>query len=351
MRRLEGTQTRLSGRQTLTAPLIYGCAGTGLSADERSFFSDLKPLGFILFARNCDTPSQIRGLTDALRQASGQDTALILIDQEGGRVARLKPPHFRVAPPAQIFGQLANADLPCAKQAANLNARLIAFELMSVGINVDCLPVLDVPAPLGHDIIGDRAYADDPDVVATLGRATAEGLLAGGVLPVMKHIPGHGRAQADSHLSLPTVDTPEAEMTDTDFRPFRELSDLPLAMTAHVIYSELDPAAPATTSSKVIDKIIRRHMGFDGLLMSDDVSMEALSGPIGARARAALDAGCDVVLHCNGKMDEMTAIAENLKPFAQDGLRRLQSAIDQFRAPGDFDFDAGQARLDEMLLA
>ena len=348
MQQPEGTQGRLSGRQTLTAPVIYGCAGTELLVDERRFFGDLKPLGFILFARNCETPAQIRSLTDDFRQVSGQENPLILIDQEGGRVARLKPPHFRAAPPARAFGELAAVDKERAREAARLNARLIAAELGTLGINVDCLPVLDVPTSDGHDIIGDRAYCADPGLIAEIGRATADGLLAGGVLPVAKHIPGHGRAQSDSHLSLPVVDTSEAELSRIDFAPFRALNDLPLAMTAHVVYSAIDSGAPATTSATVIEKIIRGDIGFDGLLMSDDVSMEALDGPVGGRAGAALGAGCDVVLHCNGDMGEMIDIAENLKPLTKDAERRAQNAFDALRPADDFDTTAGLDRLEHL---
>lgn len=274
---------------------------------------------------------------------------MILIDQEGGRVARLKPPHFRAAPPARVFGKLAAVDKERAREAARLNARLIAAELGTLGINVDCLPVLDVPTSDGHDIIGDRAYGTDPGLIAELGRATAEGLLAGGVLPVAKHIPGHGRAISDSHLSLPVVDTPEAELSRIDFAPFRALKDLPLAMTAHVVYSAIDSNAPATTSATVIEKIIRGDIGFDGLLMSDDVSMEALDGPVGGRAGAALNAGCDVVLHCNGDMGEMIDIAENLSPLTKDAERRTQNAFDALRPADGFNASTGRDRLEQLL--
>jgi beta-N-acetylhexosaminidase len=346
----ESREDRLSGRKTLTSPALYGCAGTELSADERRFFADVNPLGFILFARNCSSGSQISDLTASLRDAVGRSEAMILIDQEGGRVARLKAPEFRAAPPAQVFGRLAAKDLSLAQEAARLNARLIASELFSLGINVDCLPVLDVPAPGGHDIIGDRAFASDPEVVAALGRSTAKGLMAGGVLPIAKHIPGHGRAGADSHLALPVVDAPRTELEQIDFLPFRALRDLPLAMTAHVVYSAIDAVHPATTSTVMIRDIIRGQIGFDGLLMSDDVSMEALAGPIASRAQSALSAGCDVVLHCNGKMAEMVAIADAVGAhMTLDAQRRAGAALSLLQEPEAFDPSQGLSRLNAIL--
>ena len=274
---------------------------------------------------------------------------MILIDQEGGAVARLTPPQFRAAPPAKIFGDLARRDRAAAVEAAHLNARLFASELHPLGINVDCLPLLDVPAPGGHDIIGDRAFSTDPGLVADLGRAAAEGLLSGGVLPVAKHIPGHGRASADSHLALPVVDAPADDLSRTDFAPFHQLRDLPLAMTGHVVYSSIDPDRPATTSAIIIERVIRDAIGFDGLLMSDDISMEALDGSVGARARAALDAGCDGVLHCNGDMDEMTAIADNAGAISSTAEHRAQAAFAKITEPGLFDPVDGRERLDQLL--
>ncbi|HKU54360.1 MAG TPA: glycoside hydrolase family 3 N-terminal domain-containing protein, partial [Rhizomicrobium sp.] len=248
---------------------IYGCAGTSLSAPERDFFRQTRPWGFILFARNISEPAQVRALVEQLRETVGDGQAPVLIDQEGGRVARLKPPHWRERPPAARFGTLYAENPEAAREAAYLNARLIAHDLASLGINVDCLPVLDVPVPGAHDIIGDRAFAADPATIIALGRAQIEGLMDGGVLPVMKHIPGHGRAESDSHLALPRVSAELEQLSASDFVTFRSLDQCPIAMTAHVVYESIDPQRPATTSPKVIRDVIRGEIGFDGLLMSD----------------------------------------------------------------------------------
>ena len=271
--------------RTPPGAVITGCAGQSLSEDERRLFADTDPFGFVLFARNIDTPDQVRALTGAMRAAVGRADAPVLIDQEGGRVARLRPPHWRHPPSAARFGEMARRDPDAAATAAELNGQLIAAELRALGITVDCVPVLDVPGPGMHVVIGDRAYAETADMVARLGRATCDGLLSGGVLPVIKHIPGHGRARADSHAELPVVDAPRAELEAVDFAPFRALADMPWGMTAHVVYGAIDPDRPATTSSSVIAEIIRGWIGFDGLLLSDDLCMAALSGTPGARAR------------------------------------------------------------------
>ena len=284
---------------------IYGCAGLSLSAAEEAFFRAANPFGFILFARNCEAPDQVRDLVVALRATVGRPDAPVLIDQEGGRVARLKPPHWRNAPPASFFGRLASHDRQRAQEALRLNIQLIAAELTDLGIDVDCLPLLDLQFPGAHDIIGDRSFGGDPELVADLGGIVCETLLASGVMPIVKHIPGHGRARVDSHKELPVVGTARAELEATDFRPFQLLADAPWAMTAHVVYSDLDAERPATTSPDVIAGVIRGAIGFDGLLVSDDLSMEALQGGLGARAEATLGAGCDVVLHCNGNPEEM----------------------------------------------
>ena len=291
-----------------TAAAILGCSGPALTREETAFFRAVKPWGFILFARNVESPDQVRRLVDALRETVGRADAPILIDQEGGRVQRLGPPHWGKYPPGRAYGDLTGNDPLLRREITRLGARLLAHDLASLGINVDCVPVLDVPDPAGHEIIGDRAYGQTPDEVALLGRAAAEGLLAGGVLPIVKHIPGHGRAKADSHLELPVVDTPWDELDARDFAPFRVCSDMPMAMTAHVIYSAVDRKRPATTSKKVMKKVIREAIGFDGLVMSDDLSMRALAGSFSDRAKASLAAGCDVVLHCNGDMAEMKAV-------------------------------------------
>lgn len=324
---------------------IVGCSGLELTPDERAFFRGADPWGFILFRRNIDSPEQVQALTGALRETVGRTDAPILIDQEGGRVQRMGPPHWRRYPAGRAYGRLTDDPL-MQREMARLGARLIAHDLLSVGVNVDCLPVLDVPAPGAHDIIGDRAYADDPRLIAILGRAAAEGLLAGGVLPVVKHIPGHGRAGADSHEALPVVDTSRDELEKIDFEPFRVLADMPLGMSAHVVYTAIDRDQPATTSRKVIDDAIRGSIGFDGLLMSDDLSMKALSGSLRERAAAALAAGCDIALHCNGKLDEMEAVAEAASVLSGSSRRRAENALARLRhTPEPLDPVDAHARL------
>lgn len=304
---------------------IFGCAGPRLSKAERRFFARTDPLGFILFARNVEAPEQVRDLVAALRDCVGRH-APVLIDQEGGRVQRLRPPHWRAAPAAALFGRLAARDGDLAVAAARLNARVMAAELAELGIDVDCTPVLDLPVAGAHAVIGDRAYGDDPALAAALGRAVCEGMLDGGVLPVVKHVPGHGRAMVDSHLDLPVVDAALEEMRRTDFAPFRELRAAPWAMTAHVVYAALDSEHPATTSEAVISAVIRGEIGFEGVLLSDDLSMKALGGSFAERTRAALAAGCDVVLHCNGDMVEMAAVAAAARPLSEAALGRLARA-------------------------
>ncbi len=326
---------------------ILGCAGTTLTREEIDFFKDVKPWGFILFKRNIADPNQVRALTAALRETVGRPDAPILIDQEGGRVARLQPPRWRTYPPGRAYGELVANDPLVAREITRLGARLIAHDLHALGINVDCVPVLDVPDPKGHEIIGDRAYGDTPEQVATLGRAAAEGLLAGGVLPIIKHIPGHGRAMADSHLELPVVNAKLAELDARDFAPFRVLSDMPMAMTAHVVFTAIDRKNPATTSKKAIKKIIRESIGFDGLLMSDDLSMKALSGDFKQRAKDSLSAGCDVVLHCNGDMAEMKAVMSGVGRMGKEARRRAQAVMGRLvKVPEPFDVAEARARFD-----
>lgn len=286
--------------------VIFGCRGPELTPEEREFFADADPWGFILFARNIALPDQVRRLTASLRDAVGRD-APILIDQEGGRVARLRSPLWRDWPDA--LDEVEAVANPARRvEAMRLRYRLIAAELADLGIDVNCAPLADLARPDTHPFLRPRCYGSDPETVAALGRAVADGLLAGGVLPVLKHIPGHGRARADSHHDLPTVTTPLPELEATDFAPFRALADLPLAMTAHIVYTALDPEQPATLSPACI-AAIRGTIGFDGALMTDDLAMRALTGPMDTRARAALAAGCDLVLHCNGERAEMEAIA------------------------------------------
>ena len=309
----------------MTAAAIFGCAGPVLSGAERDFFRDADPWGFILFARNIDTPDQVRALTAALRESVGRD-APILIDQEGGRVARLKPPHWRGWGPVLDTAEnpALTEDERC--EALRLRYILTGAELAAVGIDVNCAPLLDIRSPGAHDIIGDRALGTDAETVIRRGRAVMDGLLAAGVLPVIKHVPGHGRAGADSHLALPVVDTPLAELAETDFRPFAALADAPLAMTAHIVYPALDPDACATLSPIVIDHI-RHTLGLTGLLMSDDLSMHALTGDFAERTTRTLDAGCDLVLHCNGDMAEMQAIAAALRPLTPVAEARATRAL------------------------
>jgi beta-N-acetylhexosaminidase len=329
------------------AAAIFGCSGPVLTAEERAFFQVVRPWGFILFRRNIESPDQVRALTEALRGSIDAPTAPILIDQEGGRVQRLGPPHWRRYPPGRAYGQLAANDPLARREITRLGARLIAHDLTALGINVDCLPVLDVPDPAGHEVIGDRAYAKGPEEVARLGRAAAEGLIAGGVLPVIKHIPGHGRAMADSHLSLPIVEASLAELEARDFAPFRVLSDMPMAMTAHVVYSAIDRRRPATTSRTAIRSIVRGALGFEGLLMTDDLSMKALSGDFVTRTSAALAAGCDIVLHCNGDMAEMKGVAAATRPLAGRARARADAALARIaRAPEPFDVDEARTRFD-----
>jgi beta-N-acetylhexosaminidase len=310
-----------------TRACILGCAGPTLSVEEAAFFRDVQPWGFILFARNVESPDQVKRLTAALRETVGREDAPILVDQEGGRVQRMKPPHWRAYPPGRAYGQLAGNDPLLKREIARLGARLIAHDLQSVGINVDCVPVLDVPDPSGHEIIGDRAYGQAPGEVAFLGRAAAEGLIAGGVLPVIKHMPGHGRAMADSHMELPVVQASYEALDTRDFVPFRALSDMPMGMSAHVIYTAIDPNRPGTTSKKVLREVVRGAIGFDGLLMTDDLSMKALSGDFTSRAKAALAAGCDVVLHCNGDMAEMKAVVEGVGALKGRAAQRAAAAL------------------------
>ena len=327
--------------------VIFGCAGLSLSDGEREFFRRTNPAGFILFQRNCGDPDQIRALTADLR-ACVERAAPILIDQEGGRVQRLKPPTWRAAPAAAVFAALAARDLAAARRAVWINARLIAADLWALGIDVDCAPVLDVPIPGAHDVIGDRAFGTDIAVIAALGRAMCDGLIAGGVLPVIKHIPGHGRAMADSHFACPVVSVSAESLAAQDVPPFRALADMPFAMTAHVVYTAWDDRV-ATVSAKIIDTIIRDAIGFDGVLMSDDLSMKALGGSFTDRTRDALSAGCDVVLHCNGAMDEMAEIAAAAPPLSVVSARRWNSALARRQRPEADDLVALEAELSRLI--
>src|SRR6185312_13116006 len=328
---------------------ITGISGLELSADERAFIRAELPWGFILFKRNIETPAQVASLVGELRDLVGDADAPILIDQEGGRVQRLGPPHWPVYPPGAVFGALYDVDSQLGLTAARLSSRLIAADLADLGINVDCLPLADVPVSGADAVIGNRAYGTDPNKVATIARAVAEGLEQGGVLPVLKHIPGHGRATADSHFRLPRVDTPRSELERTDFAAFQPLSDLPMAMTAHVVFSALDPVHPATTSATIIEQVIRGLIGFQGLLMSDDVSMNALVGSLAERTRAIFAAGCDMVLYCNGKLDEMREVAAETPELSGKALERATRALASRKPPLAFDRLKARAELDALI--
>ncbi|WP_441236388.1 beta-N-acetylhexosaminidase [Bradyrhizobium sp. 930_D9_N1_4] len=332
-----------------TRAFITGVSGTELTAAEREFIRSQRPWGFILFKRNIATPAQVAALVAELRSVAGAADAPVLIDQEGGRVQRLGPPHWPAYPPGAVFSTLYDTDSALGLTAARLSARLIAADLADLGITVDCLPLADVPVEGADGVIGNRAYGTEPSKVAAIARAVTEGLEQGGVLPVLKHIPGHGRATADTHFKLPTVDTPRDELERTDFAAFKPLADLPMAMTAHVVFSAVDPAHPATTSATMIDQVIRGVIGFQGLLMSDDVSMNALSGNIAERTRAIFAAGCDVALHCNGNIEEMREVAGETPDLSGRALERAKAALAARKAPQAFDRAAARAELDALI--
>lgn len=338
-----------SGGGTVTqqrpGAFITGVAGTALTGEERAFLAEADPLGFILFDRNVDSPEQLRRLTGTLRDALGRD-APVLIDQEGGRVARLRPPHWRDWPAP--LDQVARAG-PRAEQVMRLRYAIIAAELRAVGIDVNCAPCADVVRPDTHAVLRNRCYGDMPDTVSRIARAVAEGLLSGGVLPVLKHIPGHGAATADSHLELPRVDLPRDMLQKVDFAPFAALADLPVGMTAHVVYAAFDPDRPATTSPDMIT-LIRQDVGFTGLLMSDDISMGALNGGIADRCRAALAAGCDVILHSNGDLAEMRAVAAASGRMGERAVQRAEAAL-ALRRPPEADLGALVAEWDTLMRA
>jgi beta-N-acetylhexosaminidase len=327
---------------------ITGVSGLELTPAERDFIRSERPWGFILFKRNVETPQQVKSLVEELRNCVSLPDAPVLVDQEGGRVQRLGPPHWPAYPPGALFGALYDLEPALGLSVARLAARLIAADLADLGISVDCLPLADVPVAGANAVIGDRAYGDRPDKVAKIARAVANGLGQGGILPVLKHIPGHGRAMADSHLRLPEVKTPKKVLERTDFAAFQPLADLPIAMTAHVVFSALDPVHPATTSATIIEQVIRGVIGFQGLLMSDDVSMNALSGSIAERTAAIFSAGCDVVLHCNGKLEEMREVAAETPELSGKALERAKFALASRRAPEPFDRMAARSELDAM---
>ncbi len=318
---------------TDTRALILGCSGPVLTEAEKAFYREVQPWGFILFGRNIENLDQIRRLTGDLRETVAGRHAPVLIDQEGGRVQRIKPPLADKYPSGADLGALYARDKEKGLRAAWLMSRLHAFDLLKLGIDVDCLPVLDVPVAGAHDVIGSRAYGYDPETVTVMGRAAAQGLKDGGMLPVMKHMPGHGRAGADSHHNLPVVDASRATLEAHDFAPFRAMRNELMAMSAHVVYTAIDAKHPGTTSKIVIDEIIRGHIGFDGLLVSDDTSMNALAGTIGERARDIVAAGCDIVLHCNGVMAEMQAVVAEAPILSGKAKARADAAVAGFGKP------------------
>ena len=332
-----------------TRAFITGVSGPELNAAEREFIRAERPWGFILFKRNIETPAQVALLVRELRAALGDPEAPVLIDQEGGRVQRLGPPNWPVYPAGAVFSALYEIDSAFGLTAARLSARLIAADLAEIGVTVDCLPLADVPIDGADAVIGSRAYGTEAGKVAAIARAVTEGLEQGGILPVLKHIPGHGRATADTHFKLPVVDTAKIELERTDFAAFQPLADLPMAMTAHVVFSALDPAHPATTSATIIEQVIRGVIGFQGLLMSDDVSMNALAGSIPERTRAIIAAGCDMVLHCNGKLDEMQEVARETPELTGDALARARRALAARKTPQPFDRLAARAELEALI--
>jgi beta-N-acetylhexosaminidase len=333
----------------MTKAFITGLAGTELNDAERDFIRAERPWGFILFRRNIDTPAQVAALTNEIRKVLGQADVPILVDQEGGRVQRFRPPNWPLYPAGAAFGQLYDIAPALGLKAARLSARLIADDLTRVGVTVDCLPLADVPVVGADDVIGDRAYGNEPNKVAAIARAVTEGLEQGGILPILKHIPGHGRATADSHLALPVVDTPQNELKSIDFAAFKPLADLPMAMTAHVVFSAYDAAQPATTSATMIERVIRGLIGFQGLLMSDDVGMNALAGSIAERTEALLTAGCDMVLACSGEPEEMHQVARETPELSGKPLARANAALASRQPPKPFDRDAARAELDGLI--
>jgi beta-N-acetylhexosaminidase len=338
--------------KTSVRAFISGCEGLSLTASEIYFFKRMQPWGLILFQRNCGSTQQIKDLTAAFRDTVGRKDAPVLIDQEGGRVQRMKPdanPEWRKYPAAARFGALYNSSPLHALRVARNVGRLLAEDLAAAGITVDCLPVLDVPQPGSHAVISDRAYATKPESILALARAHVAGLMDAGVLPVMKHIPGHGRATVDSHHDLPRVSANRAELEAVDFQPFAGFADCPMAMSAHVVFEAIDKDAPATLSKRVIKDVIRKQLGFSGLLMTDDLSMKALTGSFGEKTKRAIDAGCDMVLHCNGVMAEMEQVGEATPLLASKALARAKAALRQRRKPLKFDVKTAIKDLDAVM--
>ena len=333
----------------MSSAAIFGLEGERLTTAEKAFFRDADPFGFNLFKRNIDRPRQVRGLVESLRDALGRDVP-VFVDQEGGRVQRFRPPLWREAPPAERFGLLWDREPELAIEAVRLNHRLLGAELIAMGVDVDYAPCLDIRVPGAHDVIGDRSFHARPEPVAALGRAALDGLADQGVLGVIKHVPGHGRAGADSHLELPAVDADEETLTATDFAAFAGVKDALMGMTAHVVYSAIDPDDCATLSAEVIGRIVRGVIGFDGLLMTDDLSMKALGGSFRVRAERSLTAGCDMLLHCNGVMAEMVEVAHAAPRLDHQALRRAEAVLAARRKPAEFDAREGLAQLGRLFV-
>ena len=336
---------------TISRSVIFGCQGLTLTKTEESFFERTNPLGFILFARNCESPDQVRELVAQLRRSVGRPDAPVLIDQEGGRVARLTKPHWREAPPAELFGKMVDEDPETAAWCAYANSWLIGKELSDLGIDVNCAPVADILHPVTHHIIGDRAFGQNPEVVSTLCMQAVRGFRDAGIIPVIKHLPGHGRAASDSHLQLPIVATTRAELAETDFLAFKRICEYfreqqPWGMTAHIKYTDIDPDLPATQSASLIASIIRGYIGFSGFLLSDCVTMKALQGSLGNRAKLAIEAGCDAALHCSGVLEEMIDVAALTPPLSEESqLRLTASRLELYRNPPTESVDVIRERL------
>ena len=329
--------------------VVFGCSGPTLTKDEVLFFRESQPYGFILFSRNIVNPLQLKNLILELREIIGRKNAPILIDQEGGSVQRLTSPHWRDPPPVELFGKLYKNSRNLGIEACRLNHRIIAAELFELGINVDCSPVLDVQQIGANKVIGDRAFSSEPLIVAELGRAACEGLLEGGVLPVIKHLPGHGRALSDSHAELPIINTSEKELKLVDFKPFQDLASMPWGMTAHIVYSKIDQKYPATLSPFIIKNIIRNFIGFNGLLISDDICMKALSGNFIKKARKTLDAGCDLVLHCSGDLNEMRETMLGVHELSESAKQRVLMIESSFKKPEQFDIKLAIEKFESLL--
>ncbi len=328
--------------------VIFGCEGTVVAPEELYFFREANPLGFILFARNCVAPEQVRSLVSCLREAVGRADAPVLIDQEGGRVARLKPPSWPAYAAARTLGDMALFDRGRAREAVSLTSALIGADLRALDITVNCAPTVDVPVKGAHQMIGSRAYSTDPGLVAELGAAACEGFFAANVIPVVKHLPGYGRAQVDSHEALPVIEESLAVLEQSDFVPFRALAGMPWGMTAHALFAGLDADKPATLSRTIVQDIIRERIGFGGILVTDDLSMEALEGPLAGRVEAALRAGCDIALHCNGRLDEMRGIAVVAPTLPSHTLGKIAAAEAQRVAAVAFDAAEARQRLKEL---